>query len=321
MFIEAGTRVLFAGRDRLRGGVGPDRCELRAVTSRTRRTYDFTWQRFGAREVERHWEKDSYAYGELIPRELTDGKGLGLDAGCGGGADLLRMAGRGTPLIGVDLSEGAAVAARLTKHLPHVNVLQADLHQLPLKPGSFDFIYSFGVLHHLPDPAQGFQQLAALLKPGAPLITYLYEDFGDCSRIERALLQMIRIIRMVSSRLPAPLLHGLCWLAVPFVWISCSVPAYLLRRRLPRLAQRLPFRHTLRWSVLASDLFDRFAPPMEWRYDPAAIRRLYEDAGLQDVELRQYRGWVSWGFKPVEAAPAADAAAVAAQATVRPAGW
>src|SRR5207237_678195 len=39
---------------------------------RTRRTYDFTWTRFGLSEIEKDWEKDSYTYAALIPPEIFE---------------------------------------------------------------------------------------------------------------------------------------------------------------------------------------------------------------------------------------------------------
>lgn len=268
------------------------------VTARTRRRYDFTWRRFGQREIEEGWEKDSLHYLPMIPKELFGGPGsLGLEAGCGGGRDLLNVAGFGAEVIGIDLSAGVESAHRATQHLPDVHVVQADVHRLPFRPGIFDFAYSFGALHHLPAPARGFEHLARLLKPGAPLVTYLYEDFGDRSAAARAGLGVVRGARRLSSRVPDRLLLALCWMGVPVIWTAFSVPARLLRRPWPRLAGRLPFRHTLRWSVLASDLFDRFAPPVEWRYGLDEIGRLYRESGFAGVETQRYRGWVSWGFK------------------------
>lgn len=272
--------------------------QVNAATERTRRVYNFTWRQIAQSEVDQAWDKDSYEYAGLIPTGLTGGAGkVGLDAGCGGGADLRRLAMAGSTIIGVDLSDGVETAASVTASLPNVGVVQGDLLRLPFRPGSFDFIYSFGVLHHLPDPAAGFKSLAQLLKPGAPLITYLYEDFSDRSSVERGTLAAVRAVRHLTSRLPPRLLYTLCWAVVPLVWIGCSVPAHALRRAVPRLAGRIPFRHTLKWPVLASDLFDRFAPPVEWRFDRDGVRRLYEQANLTGVEIQRYRGWVSWGFK------------------------
>jgi hypothetical protein len=124
--------------------------------------------------------------------------------------------------------------------------------------------------------------------------------------MERGVLGIVRAIRAISSRLPARALYALCWAAVPAVWLCCSVPARVLRPIAPRLADRMPFRHTLRWPVLASDLFDRFAPPMEWRYSREGVADLYRQAGLERVEIRRHRGWVSWGFKSVGAAREAE---------------
>lgn len=268
------------------------------VTRRTRRYYDFTWTRFGQREITENWEKDSARYVTLIPSALLAGEGrLGLEAGCGGGADLLRLSAGGAELIGCDLSAGVESAYRATRHLPNVHVVQADIHRLPFRPGAFDFAYSFGVLHHLPRPAAGFAALARLLRPEAPLVTYLYEDFSDRSGAERAGIAAVRAARAVTNRLPARVLYALCLAGAPAVWLAFSMPAHVLRRRLPRLAVRLPFRHTRRLAVLASDLFDRFAPPVEWRYSQDGILALYREAGFERIESRQYRGWVSWGTK------------------------
>ena len=273
-----------------------------AATARTRRTYDFTWRRVGPREIANAWEKDSYQYARLIPSALMTGAGkVGLEAGCGGGADLRRIAQGGAELIGIDLSVGAEQAARACRDLPNVHVVQADIHRLPFRPDTFDFVYSFGVLHHLPDPAAGMARLTRLLKPGGSFITYLYEDFGDRSQLARAILQAIRGVRVLTSRLPAGLLYALCWLAAPLVWLCCSLPAALLRPVAPRLAEQFPFRHTLRWPVLASDLFDRFAPPIERRYSPEGVRALYRAAGCERVDIHRCRGWVSWGVKKQEA--------------------
>lgn len=284
----------------LRGGIARFVTAIDSdISRRTRRVYDFTWGHLGETEVHREWEKDSYEYMLLIPEGLVGGVAkVGMEAGCGGGADLLRVGARGGTVIGFDLSGGVDVARRLTRHLDGVEIVQGDLNRLPFKPACFDFIYSFGVLHHLADPQDSFARLAALLKPGAPLVTYLYEDRADRSKLDKALLRIVSSLRRWSSRFPPLFLYSACWSMVPFVWLTFAAPARALRSLSPALADGLPFAHTMRPSVLAADLFDRFAPPVEWRFSERQVRQLYARAGLERVEIRRHRGWVSWGFKP-----------------------
>ena len=189
---------------------------------RTRRTYDFTWTRFGANEIEKGWEKDSYTYAQLIPACIFEGEGkIGLDAGCGAGADLRRFWQRGIHVVGLDLSAGVDMIARMSDIPPHGDLIQGDVQLMPFKAGTFDFIYSFGVLHHLPDPGKGFAALSEGLKPGAALVTYLYERFDNRSRIARALLRAVGYIRRISSHIPPRMLYWFCCGLVP---LNLSLP-------------------------------------------------------------------------------------------------
>jgi SAM-dependent methyltransferase len=266
--------------------------------------YHFAWARFGKPSIEHAWEKDSDRFASLIPRAFTSGTGrVGLDAGCGAGLDLVTMARGGADIIGIDVSTGVDVARELLRDQPNAHLVQGDLNAPPFREDTFDFIYSFGVLHHLADTQAGFSTLARLLKPGAPLITYLYERFDERSQLERSALSVVSAVRRATVRLPPGALYALCWLAVPVIWLTCALPAHMLREIAPRIAIRIPFRHTVRWTVLASDLFDRFSPPVERRYTSDEVKALYASAGLCDPEVHQYRGWVSWAFAP----PRADA--------------
>ena len=79
-----------------------------------------------------------------------------LDAGCGMGR-YLRIAAESPArlIVGLDLSQAVVAARELTTDLPHVAVVRGDLLRLPFAPGSFDQIYSLGVLDHTPDPRRG----------------------------------------------------------------------------------------------------------------------------------------------------------------------
>lgn len=93
-----------------------------------------------------------------------------LDAGCGAGGMLERLAGRRprTRGIGVDLSADALRLAR-AKGLEHLQL--ASVTELPIASGSVDLVFSNDVLQHLPpgDDARALKEARRVLKPGGIL--------------------------------------------------------------------------------------------------------------------------------------------------------
>jgi SAM-dependent methyltransferase len=66
-------------------------------------------------------------------------------------------------IVAVDLSAAVEVAFAATRGLENAHVIQADIYRLPLRR-AFDYAFSIGVLHHLPDPRGGFKSLVSRVK-------------------------------------------------------------------------------------------------------------------------------------------------------------
>ena len=196
--------------------------------------------------------------------------GLVLDAGCGDGVDFAMQAlAPSREVIGVELSEGGVTTSRVRTHgLSRAHVVQGDLLHLPLADATFDAGYSYGVVHHTPDPAGAVREIARVLKPGAALLLYVYEDFGDRPLRWRAALAAANSFRAVTTRLPVSLLMTLCRVMSPVVWLTCTVPS----RRFS-WAKRFPYRHNTHPFSLVGDLYDRFSAPIEYRYPRQARAR------------------------------------------------
>lgn len=116
-----------------------------------------------------------------------------LDAGCGTGQRMLAVAKR-FPLArvtGIDLTPASLeVAGKLAeKHaLNNVTLLEKNLLKLDLA-GSFDIIYSSGVIHHLENPALGLKNLCERLSQQGIIIIWLYHSLGEHQRLlDRELL-------------------------------------------------------------------------------------------------------------------------------------
>jgi SAM-dependent methyltransferase len=100
-----------------------------------------------------------------------------LEIGLGQGADSERLIRAGAIWTGIDLTREAAerTSRRLTmKDMPHQAVVEGSACALPFPDASFDLVYSFGVLHHIPDIATAQREIARVLKPEGRLAIMLY---------------------------------------------------------------------------------------------------------------------------------------------------
>ncbi|MDG2428082.1 MAG: class I SAM-dependent methyltransferase [Acidimicrobiales bacterium] len=224
--------------------------------------------------------------------ELPDGA-VGFDAGCGSGRWAQFVAPKVGRLICIDASHQAITVAKSTL-ADHQNVeyRTEDISALELPTASCDFGYSLGVLHHIPNTEQAARSLVSKLKPGAPFLVYLYYDLADSARVHRGLLSVVTAVRFLTSRLPRLLRQLVADLIALVVYLPLSRAASFFER-LGFNETKFPlfqYRHRS-FSVLRNDALDRFGTRLEKRYDQDGIRRLLEDAGLEDIVFSDKPPW------------------------------
>jgi ubiquinone/menaquinone biosynthesis C-methylase UbiE len=99
-----------------------------------------------------------------------------LEIGVGMGADLVRWARAGADVVGVDLTERAVSLTRerlAAEGLPG-EVRVADAESLPFADGSFDVVWSWGVLHHTPRADHAVVEAARVLRRGGRYAVMIY---------------------------------------------------------------------------------------------------------------------------------------------------
>jgi SAM-dependent methyltransferase len=101
--------------------------------------------------------------------------GIVLDAGCGVGAYLDRLADGARLAVGVELdAERAAEARTRTAHAGRAaGVVRAVGEALPFRPGSVDLVLSHEVLEHVADDRRSVEEIARVLRPGGRAVVFV----------------------------------------------------------------------------------------------------------------------------------------------------
>jgi SAM-dependent methyltransferase len=295
--IDGIPRMLLTPMREALGRSGPhDGADTRQVA--TAQSFGFEWSRFP--EMRDEWERNFLEYMAPHGPHFFHGKRV-LDAGCGSGRHAFYAAQYGATVWAIDLGPAVAVARRNTGRCDAVHVVQADLYNPPFAPESFDFIYSLGVLHHLPDPEAGFHNLLRYLKPRGEIQIFLYWE-PEGQPLKHGLLAVVSAVRRLTTRLPYRMVHALSY---PAAWLAFGlfVWPYLALRGVPGLrgiAERIPMKQYARYpfQVCVNDQFDRLSAPIENRYTKAEVEGWLARAGLEDVTVRPNCGWVATGRKP-----------------------
>ena len=99
-----------------------------------------------------------------------------LDLGCGAGIDSAEFARNGASVVSADFTRTATQSTQdlLREANLLAQVVQADATYLPFQNETFDCVYSFGVLHHIPDVEKAVVEIKRVLKPGGQVMAMLY---------------------------------------------------------------------------------------------------------------------------------------------------
>jgi SAM-dependent methyltransferase len=227
----------------------------------------------------------------LSPDDLVGRRVLEIGSGTGRIAAMLLAAGA-AHVVAVEPSAAFDVLRdNLRAHAGKVTFLQMTGDQVPAA-GDQDYVFSIGVLHHIPDPAPVVGAAYGALRPGGRLGVWLYGREGN-----RLYLSLLAPMRAVTRHLPHAALVGLVRM------VDVALVAYVaLCRVLP-----LPLRKYMRDVIARLDgskrrltIYDQLNPAHAKYYTQAEARHLLEAAGFRDVRMHHRHGysWSMMGTRP-----------------------
>jgi ubiquinone/menaquinone biosynthesis C-methylase UbiE len=250
-------------------------------------SFGYQWNTFAKAQLDSangsHRSRDVFVEKTGLALNSLAGKTV-LDAGCGMGRFAEVCARAGADVHAIDLSTAVEAAARNLGHHANVSFYQADIMNLPFPEGTFDIIYSIGVLHHTPDTKRAFLSLSRLLKPGGRIAIWVYSTqlrrkFGS------------ELLRFVTPHLSKPVLLKASRLAIPMYHVHrLPVIGRATRVLLPTSLNPDP-----EWRWL--DTFDWYSFWYQWKHTYPEVQEWFEQAGLTEVAAGSFLVSVS-GSRP-----------------------
>lgn len=198
-----------------------------------------------------------------------------LEVGCGMGHFMEVAALHGGEVIGIDLSYAVDTAHRLIGHLPNIHLIQADIFALPFERETFEFIYSFGVLHHTPDCKKAFCILPQYLKRGGEISICVYAyNWG--------IVFSSRIWRLFTTRLPKKALYYFSYIAFPLYYLY-KIP---LVGKFLRAIFFIP--DIKNWKIRHMEMFDWYSPYYQSNHSGSEVAGWFNEMGLEVLKIFKY---------------------------------
>jgi len=196
------SRVLAPGTDSDRAGVrlSPLKRQVQSFWQQSPCDSWFTEEAQGTPAFYRTLDEHRYQVHPQLAAaadfEQARGKRV-LEIGCGCGSEAERFVRAGASYTAVDLTRAAVSITQRRFQLTGLpgRFTQGDAENLPFADGSFDIVYSHGVLHHTPDTPRTIREVHRVLAPGGRAMIMLYYENSFNYQVN------LRIVRRLRAQL------------------------------------------------------------------------------------------------------------------------
>ncbi len=275
--------------------------QVAEVEQRTAEAFGYEWTRYA--ELADRYRKQFLDWLKPVTPDFFRDRVV-LEGGCGKGRHTALAAEFGArDVVAIDLSDAVESAFANTRHLENVHVVQGDLNNPPVR-AQFDYAFSVGVLHHLPDPERGFRSLVSRLKPGGHMSAWVYGREGNGWIVHG----VTPIREHVTARMPHRVLDVLSAAVTVPLWLGTKLlygptGGKVLGKQLP-YGEYLSYISPFPFREQRSIVFDHLVAPVAFYIRGEEFEQWFERAGMQDVQIERHNGnsWRGFGRVPMRAA-------------------
>ncbi len=299
--LEAATRL--EGREVIEGTLVCDACGksypvirgvprfvdaqgISAGKAQTAENFGWQWQHFT--QQDERYAGQFLGWIAPVKEDFFAGK-MVLEGGCGKGRHTSLAARWGaSAVVGIDLSDAVETAFAATRELENAHIIQADIYRLPLKR-AFDYAFSVGVLHHLPDPRGGLLALADKVVPGGHLSAWVYGAENN-----EWIIKLVNPLRQsFTSRVNRRALLHLSKLPTALLFTATKLIYGPLNRSLmgATIARHLFYNDYLRaisnfgWREQHTIVFDHLVAPTAYYITRAEFEEWWVAARTTDMQI------------------------------------
>ena len=213
-----------------------------------------------------------------------------IGSGSGRIVNMLLQAGA-SRVIAVEPSAAFDVLCSNIEQREKVTCLKIHGEELP-EYGDLDYVFSIGVLHHIPDPKPVIEAAFRALRPGGKFLVWLYGKEGN-----RLYLTIIQPLRLLTKKIPHFTLVSLVWIlyyALMMYIHLCHIFPLPLRAYLMTIYERMPAEK--RRLII----YDQLNPAYAKYYTRVEAEKLLSDGKFGNVQVHHRHGysWTAIGTKP-----------------------
>jgi SAM-dependent methyltransferase len=229
-------------------------------------------------------EKEFQQYFDLVDLGSLANMRIG-DLGCGIGRWSHFLKDRCREMVLLDFSEAIFVARENLRGAGNALFFLGDLREMPFRDDFADFLFSLGVLHHLPTGA--LEEVRALSRCAPTLLVFLYYALDNRPAFWRGLLSAVTGVRLALSRAKGPRHRSaLTWAFTICVYLPLIALGHAVRPF--GLAGKVPLYDFYRGKSLRrirQDVYDRFFTRIEQRFrkeEILALRDTFREVVVSD---------------------------------------